>query len=72
MNNKENKNIHIYKKTNIYTKHKKMYPANKYIKVLRDIQNDTYKHKTIFIVRNRIYYKIRYNINIIQVDTIKL
>ena len=41
-----------------------MYPANKYIKVLHDItKKDTYTHKKIFIVRNRIYYKIRYNIH---------
>jgi hypothetical protein len=43
-----------------------MYPVNKYIKEISKniVTNDTYKqHKKIFIVRNRIYYKIRYNID---------
>jgi hypothetical protein len=43
-----------------------MYPVNKYIKEISKniVTKDTYKqHKTIFIVRNRIYYKIRYNID---------
>jgi len=41
-----------------------MYPFNKYIKVEKDIpKKDTYIHKKIYIIRNRIYYKIRYNIH---------
>ena len=37
-----------------------MYPFNKYIKVEKDIPKKDYKK--IYIVRKRIYYKIRYNI----------
>ena len=40
-----------------------MYPVNKYLKVSNDTSRDIFLHKKIYIVRNRIYYKIRYNIH---------
>ena len=41
-----------------------MYPVNKCIKIIKDIQEQNkYTYKKILIVRNRIYYKIRYNLN---------